>query len=210
LFRFDFFQNLNVGKSFKLYLFSFHQTTFASKDEVISLLQKDLQHASKALYVKINVVLSSEREFREFLPVDGNNALLGTCIDDEDVNISEYDTNPALLQFASEEIKQETLFSDLLKTNCPLTNQPDYGSVIIQYKGREISHSSLLSYLISFRQHNGFHEQCVEQMFVDIMTHCKPERLCVYARFTRRGGLDINPYRSNYDITWDNLRLVRQ
>jgi len=198
------------SKSFKLYLFSFHQTKFESKDNILAVLQKDLQQASKASYVTIELWSSSEPEFAAFLPVDRSEVSLGICIDDEDVEATEYDTNPSLLKFASEETKAETLFSNLLKTNCPLTGQPDYASVQIRYEGRALLHSSVLLYLISFRQHNGFHEQCVEQMFTDILKYCKPEKLCVSARFTRRGGLDINPFRSNFEVTMENTRLVRQ
>jgi len=218
------------SKSFKLYLFSFHQSKFASKDEVLSILKKDLQAASKASYLRIELTLSTEAEFTKLNVSEGNTShSFGRSIDNEDVEIKEYSTNPGLLEFDTEgkegreerggeftfliskkETKIETLYSDLLKTNCPLTNQPDYGTVQIQYQGRGISHASLLKYLISFRTHNGFHEQCVEHMFVDIMKHCKPEKLCVYARFTRRGGLDINPYRANYDVTLENIRTSRQ
>ncbi len=104
----------------------------------------------------------------------------------------------------------EELHSHLLKSNCLVTNQPDWGSVLIRYQGYKIDPEAVLRYLISFRQHNEFHEQCVERIFVDLMRYCKPEKLTVYARYTRRGGLDINPFRSNYEPSIDNLRLARQ
>ena len=104
----------------------------------------------------------------------------------------------------------ETVYSHLLKSNCLVTNQPDWGSVLIHYQGAKIDPEALLRYLISFRQHNEFHEQCVERIFVDLMNYCRPEKLSVYARYTRRGGLDINPFRSNFEDDIENLRLARQ
>ncbi len=101
--------------------------------------------------------------------------------------------------------------SNLLKTNCPVTGQPDWGSVQIHYNGPQIDHAGLLRYVISFRNHTGFHEQCVEQMFVDIQRQCRPTRLAIYARYTRRGGLDINPFRTNFSTPMpDNARTGRQ
>ncbi len=104
----------------------------------------------------------------------------------------------------------ETLVSHLLKSNCLITNQPDWGSVMVKYKGAKIDREALLRYLISFRQHNEFHEQCVERIFYDIMQYCQPEKLTVYARYTRRGGLDINPFRSNFETPYADVRLARQ
>ena len=112
----------------------------------------------------------------------------------------------------SDERVEEVLYSDLLKSNCLVTNQPDWGSVQIAYTGKKINREGLLRYLVSFRNHNEFHEQCIERIFVDIMNHCQPESLTVYGRYTRRGGLDINPYRSTEksSIVGKNERLVRQ
>jgi 7-cyano-7-deazaguanine reductase len=97
-----------------------------------------------------------------------------------------------------------------LKSNCPVTGQPDWGSVVVQYRGAALDHASLLAYLVSFRQHADFHEQCVERIFLDLQHLLQPEYLTVYARYVRRGGLDINPYRSTAAIAPDNRRLVRQ
>lgn len=112
----------------------------------------------------------------------------------------------------SSELVEEVLYSDLLKSNCLVTNQPDWGSVQIIYKGKKINHEGLLKYLISFRNHNEFHEQCIERIFADIMRFCQPESLTVYGRYTRRGGLDINPIRSTEPCAFDgqNIRLIRQ
>ena len=105
----------------------------------------------------------------------------------------------------------ETLNSHLLKSNCLITNQPDWASVIIEYKGTQIDREALLRYLISFRMHNEFHEQCVERIYTDLMEHCNLTELSVYARYTRRGGLDINPFRSNiHDTIPFNIRINRQ
>jgi 7-cyano-7-deazaguanine reductase len=118
-----------------------------------------------------------------------------------------------LSQLQTEESEvEEVLYSDLLKSNCLVTFQPDWGSVQISYKGKKINREGLLKYIVSFRNHNEFHEQCIERIFVDIMKHCKPESLTVYGRYTRRGGLDINPYRTTESASRlpVNLRLVRQ
>ena len=141
-------------------------------------------------------------------------AMEGTNIDDQDIEITHYDFNPDYLAGAAaqgEEIVTETLNSNLLKSNCLITNQPDWGSLSISYTGKKINREALLRYVVSFRQHNEFHEQCVERVFTDVMKYCQPESLTVYARYTRRGGLDINPYRTNMNTTPnENIRLARQ
>ena len=104
----------------------------------------------------------------------------------------------------------ETLYSHLLRTNCPVTDQPDWASLYISYKGAQIDADGLLKYIVSFRQHQDFHEQCVEKIFSDIMQRCEPAELSVYARYMRRGGLDINPYRSTLDAAASAFRQVRQ
>ena len=137
-------------------------------------------------------------------------ALKGESIDELDVECSVYLVEPAFLEVEEGEVS-ETLCSDLLKSNCLVTNQPDWGSVQITYTGKKISREGLLKYLVSFRNHNEFHEQCIERIFVDIMNKCKPTFLTVYGRYTRRGGLDINPYRSTEQTAFaGNLRLIRQ
>jgi len=135
----------------------------------------------------------------------------GVCIDELDIECSAYRVEPAFLSIENT-VVEEILYSDLLKSNCLVTNQPDWGSVQISYKGKKINHAGLLRYIVSFRNHNEFHEQCIERIFMDIMRHCQPEELAVYGRYTRRGGLDINPYRSTKNIkqVMNNLRLCRQ
>ena len=154
-----------------------------------------------------------------FLPFYQNaviSNLQGECIDQQDIEIYDYGFNPMLLenctiaQNSEESLVEETLVSHLLKSNCLITNQPDWGSVQIHYVGRPINREQLLRYIISFRQHNEFHEQCVERIFCDLMRFARPEKLTVYARYTRRGGLDINPFRSNFEAVPQNQRLARQ
>ena len=197
-------ENIIESKSFKLYLNSYNQTRFKDWHDVTQQLEQDL---SKAASGNIGVKLFELSDFQEQFPVERLDAVL---IDDLDIAIEEYDYNADLLETESGQVC-ERLQSNLLKSNCLITSQPDWATVFIEYKGAKICHESLLKYLISFRNHNEFHEQCVERIFVDIMKSCKPQELTVYARYTRRGGLDINPWRSNVkDKNMNNLRLVRQ
>ena len=134
----------------------------------------------------------------------------GYCIDSQSVKIDSYHPDSSLLKANADMVVEETLYSHLLKTNCPVTDQPDWASLYIFYKGPKIQQKGLLKYIVSYRQHQDFHEQCVEQIFVDIMQYCNPQQLSVYARYMRRGGLDINPYRSNYQDRPPLFRQVRQ
>jgi len=136
--------------------------------------------------------------------------LPGENIDDLDIEIETYQVQPSVLKIESKEVVFETFNSHLLKSNCLVTGQPDWGSVVIRYQGSKIDKAALLRYLVSFRNHNEFHEQCVERIFTDIMKFCEPEKLTVYARYVRRGGLDINPYRSNFEEEFDLTRMSRQ
>ncbi len=192
------------SKSFKLYLNSFNQTRFASWDDVRETLQRDLSACAQG-EVRVDLYRLSELEGQ---PIAAFN---GICIDDQDIDIDNYQFNADYLADAAEdEVVEETLVSHLLKSNCLITHQPDWGSVQIQYRGPAINREKLLRYLVSFRHHNEFHEQCVERIFNDIQRFCQPESLSVYARYTRRGGLDINPWRSNTHFTPATGRLVRQ
>lgn len=196
--------NIVESKSFKLYLNSFNQTKFESEQEVVDLMTKDL---SQTCGTKAEVNL---------FPVDNCPALTiksleAVCIDELDVEMDNYQLNPDFLKLTENaETVDESLVSHLLKSNCLITNQPDWASVYIQYSGNKICHKSLLQYLISFREHNEFHEQCVERIYCDLMEHCQPNSLTVYARYTRRGGLDINPLRSSKDIKASDARTPRQ
>lgn len=197
--------NLIESKSFKLYLNSFNQTRFADFDEVEQRLLVDLSLAAGA-QVRVRLLDSDQFVTEQIM------SLPGECIDGLDIEVGDYALDPALLENAVDPqvIVDEQLHSHLLKSNCLVTNQPDWGSVLIRYRGGKIDREALLRYLISFRQHNEFHEQCVERIFVDLMRYCQPQNLTVYARYTRRGGLDINPFRSNYEARIANLRTARQ
>ncbi len=196
--------NLIESKSFKLYLNSFNQTRFADWGEVRQTLERDLSACAEG---EARVALFRLNEI-EGQPIGH---FEGCCIDEQDIAIEDYRFNADYLaDAAGSEIVEETLVSHLLKSNCLITNQPDWGSVMIRYKGPRIAREALLRYLVSFRQHNEFHEQCVERIFNDVMRFCHPEALTVYARYTRRGGLDINPWRTNVPFSPGFSRLVRQ
>ena len=196
--------NLVESKSFKLYLNSFNQTRFDSWEAVQRTLERDLSACAQG---KVTVALYRIDEL-EGQPIAHFH---GTCIDEQDIEIDNYQFDTAWLENASSgKVVEETLVSHLLKSNCLITHQPDWGSVQIQYRGAKIDREKLLRYLVSFRNHNEFHEQCVERIFNDILQFCQPETLSVYARYTRRGGLDINPWRSNSDFVPAIGRLVRQ
>jgi len=193
------------SKSLKLYLNSFNQTRFGGFPDVAGTLQRDLSAACGADVAVDLLPLASFTGTKL-------GGLPGICIDGLDVEVDLYDLAPQLLEKAviSDEMVEETLHSHLLKSNCLVTRQPDWASVMIRYSGPRVDHSALLRYLISFRRHSEFHEQCVERIFVDLKRFCRPEKLTVYARYTRRGGLDINPFRSDFEATVPKLRLVRQ
>lgn len=197
-------ENIIESKSFKLYLNSYNQTKFNSQDEVIKRLVDDLSFIAKA---PVRVSLFQVDDCQALIVNQGSHE----CIDDIDVSIDSYELNPSLLSLTSNKDKvTKKLVSHLLKSNCLITNQPDWASIYIEYSGCEIDEASLLKYFISFREHNEFHEQCVERIFTDLMKHCQPEELTVFARYTRRGGLDINPYRSTHDSRAPNCRNFRQ
>jgi len=197
--------NIVESKSFKLYLNSFNQTKFDCVESVKNTLVKDLSDTcgDNAQVKLFNVDNCPELAIKH---------LDATCIDDIDITIEEYQLNPQFLSLdkAFDEKVQESLVSHLLKSNCLITNQPDWATIYIQYSGDKISHASLLNYLVSFRQHNEFHEQCVERIFCDIKQLCKPDELTVFARYTRRGGLDINPYRTTSKQSAPSARTLRQ
>ncbi len=196
--------NLIESKSFKLYLNSFNQTHFDDWESVRSVMERDLSHCAQG---EVTVTL------RKISDVEGTTIghFTGECIDEQDIEITRYSFSTDYLHQATESEKvSEILVSHLLKSNCLITNQPDWGSVQIEYTGAKINREALLRYLVSFRQHNEFHEQCVERIFNDLLRFCQPEKLAVYARYTRRGGLDINPWRANFEFIPATARLVRQ
>ena len=196
--------NIIESKSFKLYLNGFAQERVADAAALAVTLTRDLSHAAGA---NIQVLLSDAKAASQRIA-----DLDGHLLDDQSIDIDHYGPPEAdFLQVdANAPAIEETVISHLLRSNCPVTGQPDWGSVQIAYRGSPIDHAGLLRYLVSFRNHNAFHEQCVERIYVDVMARCAPERLSVYARYTRRGGLDINPFRSSVPASPANSRGARQ
>jgi 7-cyano-7-deazaguanine reductase len=203
--------NIIESKSFKLYLNSFNNTKFADMADVLARLRADVSEAvwrGGVVRSSVGVRLIAPELFdREpVYELDGLN------LDRLDVECTCYQPAPELLTVSDEESPvSEVLVSNLLKSNCLVTGQPDWGCVQISYTGREIDQEGLLQYIVSFRNHNEFHEQCVERIFMDIWSRCKPLKLSVYARYTRRGGLDINPFRTSHPQALPgNTRSARQ
>ncbi|MCP2516877.1 NADPH-dependent 7-cyano-7-deazaguanine reductase QueF [Achromobacter mucicolens] len=196
--------NIIESKSFKLYLNSFNQTRLVNSAALRGRLERDLSAAAGA---PVGLDFFLPQRFSELQMGE----LDGIYIDKLDIEIDTYEPAPELLRTRPGDVVEETLASRLLKSNCPVTGQPDWATVQIRYRGKPIDRESLLRYVVSFRQHAEFHEHCVERIFSDIMQACGPEYLTVYARYTRRGGLDINPWRSNFEATPPaDRRTVRQ
>lgn len=194
--------NLIESKSWKLYLNGLNQTRFVSREAVIETLERDLAAAAGAPVAVELFDVDDEALMPRRLP--------GECLDDLDIAVDRYTPGPELLK-AGEEIVEETLHSHLLKSNCPVTGQPDWGSVLIRYRGPKLDREALLRYLIGYRQHQDFHEHCVEHIFMDLLERARPERLLVLARYVRRGGLDISPWRATPgERPPEPLRLARQ
>jgi 7-cyano-7-deazaguanine reductase len=197
--------NLIESKSFKLYLNSFNQTVFASLEAVSAAMTRDLSAAAGSLVAVLLEPLSARPQASIGIPE-------GTLLDELDIACDRYQPAPELLATLPGDAVEETLYSHLLKSNCLVTGQPDWAMVVIRYRGAPIDRAGLLRYIVSFRNHNEFHEQCVERIFMDIQQRCRPEALAVYARYTRRGGLDINPFRSSDECYGrpENIREIRQ
>ncbi len=191
------------SKSLKLYLNSFSMSRFSSSVEVAETISKDLC-ACTGGHVEVNVLPVVSSEARQV------GRLAGTCLDSIAVTCTDWDVDADLLLADSHTIVEEYLYSHLLRSLCPVTSQPDIGSLQISYRGPKIDRASLLRYIVSYRQHNDFHEACVERMFVDLMSRCAPDALTIHAHYQRRGGIDINPFRSNTAGKPLNLRLWRQ
>lgn len=177
------------SKSLKLYLNGLGGETFADIATLTATIAADLSAAAGAA---VAVALTPRAGFAALRLEE----LAGDCIDDLAVAIDHYGPPQAAFLEATGDAGEETLVSHLLKSNCPVTGQPDWASVQIRYRGPRLDRAGLLRYLVSYREHAGFHEQCVERIFIDLMRRCAPEVLSVYARYTRRGGLDINPWRA--------------
>jgi 7-cyano-7-deazaguanine reductase len=195
------------SKSMKLYFNSFNNTKFKTVTDVEQTVQKDIQAYTKASLLTVEIIPLSDIK-----NIDLHQRMAGICIDDLDIECTTYHNDSSLLHTENELI-EEVLCSDLLKSNCLVTNQPDWCSIQIAYQGKKINHAGLLRYLVSFRNDNEFHEQCIEKIFIHILKQCQPEKLTIYGRSTRRGGLDINSYRSTHPIEQNamiNIRLCRQ
>lgn len=193
------------SKSMKLYFNTFNQTQIASQEKLQIRIQHDIE---KRIQGPVEVKIFKLNEPSLFEHITNFN---GFCIDDLDIDCAKFTVSPEILKTNPIQVK-ETIHSHLLKSNCLVTFQPDWGSVEISYEGNQIDHASLLQYLVSFRNHNEFHEQCIERIFLDIKKYCNPKELSVMGRYTRRGGVDINPFRTsnpNY-IKTQNTRLLRQ
>ncbi len=182
--------NIIESKSFKLYLNSLNQTRYESSQALLDTLKRDLSAVCDSV---VELTLIESPDFAQQRITDP----AGFCLDDQDVVIDRYTPDANLLQNTpSASVQSQSLYSRLLKSNCPITNQPDWACIQIDYTGPQIDLKSLLKYIVSFRNHGGFHEHCVERIFTDILHRCQPSALSVYARYTRRGGLDINPWRA--------------
>jgi len=199
--------NIVESKSFKYYLNSFNQTRFHSRDKVLAVLARDISAVCKA-EVAVQMFSLAERNVSALMPE--YDSLPGQCVDDLDVEVSAYLPDPELLVTQAKPVECEGLYSHLLKSNCPVTGQPDWATLWVEYSGARIDAESFLRYVVSYRNHQGFHESCVEHIFHDIQQQCSPSRLSVYARYTRRGGLDINPFRTNCARELPFRRLLRQ
>lgn len=190
------------SKSLKLYFNSLNFERFATAADFLQRVAADLSRVAGAT---VTVQLMTPEQHAGLAVTD----FPGICLDDLPLSCSGFELNPETLK-AQGELVEEDLHSHLLRSNCPVTNQPDWGSVLIRYRGPAIDRLGLLAYLVSYRRHADFHEQCVERIFMDIQQRCRPETLTVYARYTRRGGLDINPFRSTQSADPGVVRLFRQ
>jgi 7-cyano-7-deazaguanine reductase len=198
--------NMIESKSFKLYLNSLNNKHFEDENQLRELIIKDLS-------IVAGSKITTRIQATEAVAKKGMQEMSGVLLDRLDIEVDpNLPANPNLLGInESFGPIEQCLVSHLLKSNCPVTGQPDWASVQIRYQGRPILEEGLLRYLIGFRQLGEFHEHCVETIFTDIKRQCKPEKLSVYARYTRRGGLDINPFRTDYNSPWpDNIRHARQ
>jgi 7-cyano-7-deazaguanine reductase len=198
--------NMIESKSFKLYLNSLNNARFEDESELRELLIKDLSDVAGSK-------ITTRIQATETVAKKGTQEMGGVLLDRLDIEVDpSMSADPNLLG-VNESFGpiEQLLVSHLLKSNCPVTGQPDWASLQIRYQGRPILEEGLLRYLIGFRQLGEFHEHCVETIFTDIKRQCKPEKLSVYARYTRRGGLDINPFRTDHNSPWpDNIRHARQ
>lgn len=191
------------SKSLKLYLNGFSSTVFTSSEEVRETIQDDLKAILSPEWIRTEII-----PHEQFASLRWQEAPQGTCLDRYEVNITTFSRDPDLLT-TGEGSCEEALYTDLFRSLCPITSQPDWASVFITYRGLRINHESLLRYVCSFRSHSGFSEECCEEIFSDITHRCSPERLEVRCCYTRRGGIDITPVRSSVPTPREGIRSIR-
>ena len=195
--------NIVESKSLKLYLNSLAMERFDSAEDVAALIMQDLSNVTGS---SVDVEVAQQARVTSA----GIEELPGICLDDLSVDCDTWGVDPSLLKHQGGQIVREELHTHLFRSNCPVTAQPDFGSLLVRYRGASIERESLLRYLVSYRKHCDFHESCVERIFLDLKERCAPQQLTVYGRFNRRGGLDINPFRSDFEDAAENIRLWRQ
>ncbi len=195
--------NIVESKSLKLYLNSFAMSRHAGADVVAGIIRGDLSAAAGS-DVEIRIVEAADPAPDEIA------TLPGTCLDALDVDCEAFDVDPGLLAAGGDSVADQALYTHALRSLCPVTGQPDTGSLLVRYSGPAIDAASLLRYVVSYRRHQDFHEACVERIYSDIRSHCAPVDLEVYARYQRRGGIDINPFRASSERDPGNPRLWRQ
>lgn len=195
--------NLLESKSVKLYLNSLNHQSFNDPEEVRHLIAKDFSDMCEA---DVQVIMAPD-ELTHIVPPT---QLKYLCLDHLDIAVHHYQRTPELLTADHNIVTEQKLVTHLFKSHCLCTGQPDFGSIFVDYVGPKIDEASMLAYLISYRDHVGFAENCIEQIFVDIKRACAPQKLTVFGRFTRRGGIDIDPYRSTHTIAFENTRLLYQ
>lgn len=195
--------HLIESKSLKLYLGSFSQTSFKSSGDVIATIESDLQSTAMGP-VSVNLLT------QEHVQHGGLGHFPGKNLDQQDISVSDYSLSPTHLATNSETSVRESFYTNLFRSICPITGQPDYASISVEKNGPSIDPEGLLRYLVSYREHAEFAEQVVERIFMDIVNQCSPDRLTVSGKFNRRGGIDINPYRSHEDGLPAEVRLWRQ
>lgn len=195
--------NLCESKSVKLYLNSLNHEKFSCMDDVVRVVTRDLSDICQQL---VQVIMTPAH----LTKLDSHVNSLYKCLDELDVKIDKYERAPELLVVGSEHVMDHRLVSHLFKSHCLCTGQPDFGSIFLEYTGPKIKDTSLLAYLASYRDHRGFSENCIEQIYFDIYQRVQPKKLLVFGRFTRRGGIDINPYRATHDISFLSSRLIYQ
>ncbi len=196
-------RNLVESKSLKLYINSFANSRFDSRQAVRNAIESDLGACVEGAVDVQVMTLSEAEQVPLWQPA-------GTCLDVLDLEVDNYEHDPQLAGTEQGADRTETLYSHLLRSRCPVTGQPDWGTLVVRYTGAPFNHAGLLRYIVSLRNHEALHEQLIERIFCELREQCQPRHLTVQGRFTRRGGVDINPFRSDFEDMPPNRRVVRQ